>query len=473
MLVLKRINPAQSLFLRVFLWFILAIFLVSAASIFLVRALDSGAKYRPVKPEQKRELNQLTRKFQTQINKGRHESLSRLAQQFSKRSRARIVLVDPVENTLVSASNRRITPIEPLLVEFAIDSPVIALYARGMRFVGPSTVMENGKTYLLFESHPVPGGFQRLIREEYPGLFIALFILVSAGVCYLLVRSLLKPITQLQKASKAMASGDLTARVGSASERSDQIGQLGRDFNLMAEKVELLVNGQKRLLGDISHELRSPLARLQLSIGIALQHAQNSDEQDTSALVRIEKEANQIEAMIAQVLMLSRLDSGQAVLSLQLITLDEVLQPIIEDAKFEAEQKSKSLIYNKQNGLTDLRLYVDPQLFSSALENIIRNAIHYCQGQVLVEVTQEENGLVFKIKDDGSGMEETQLARIFEPFYRASNARDRNSGGVGLGLAIASRAIAQHQGKLSAKNRKVGGLEVNLTLPLNLEEDMA
>ena len=166
------------------------------------------------------------------------------------------------------------------------------------------------------------------------------------GLCYLFVRGLLNPIAQLSLASKQMATGEMGVRVGNASRRLDEIGQLGRDFNYMSEQVESLLTSQKRLLADISHELRSPLTRLQLSIGIALQQY----ESDTSvnmleALERVEKESQQIENMIAHVLLVSKLDNKQPIQNMQAVSLEQIMTPIIEDAQFEAAQKNKELSY--------------------------------------------------------------------------------------------------------------------------------
>lgn len=319
---------------------------------------------------------------------------------------------------------------------------------------------------MLFTAFVQPGGLLRVVRHEYPGLFLFFLISFSGGLCYLFVRSLLKPIIEVQRASRRMASGDLAVRVGSASNRMDEIGQLSRDFNSMSETVETLLNGQKRLLADISHELRSPLARLQLSIGIAQQQPSEHISIDSQlALERIEKEANQIESMIAQVLMLSRLDNQAAVLNKQSVSIAQLMSPILNDAMFEAKQKDKHITYNPKLD-PDYKIFVEPQLLGSAIENILRNAIHYSVSEILVKVEQSAGQIIWIIEDDGHGIDEQQIEKIFEPFYRSSTARDRNSGGVGLGLAIACRAVLQHNGKITASNLDSGGLQVKISLPM-------
>ena len=265
-----------------------------------------------------------------------------------------------------------------------------------------------------------------------------------------------------------MAIGEMGVRVGNASKRLDEIGQLGRDFNYMSEQVERLVTSQKRLLADISDELRSPLTRLQLSIGIALQQNESGMSASMSAaLDRIEKEALQIEDMISQVLLLSRLDNQQPIQNLQTVSLEQFMTPIITDAQFEAKHKNKELLYHADK---NINLYVEPQLLSSAIENILRNAIHYSHYShhlIHVSVSLQDNHIEWLIEDDGNGIEASQVYRIFEAFYRESSARDRNSGGVGLGLGltIAKHAVSKHQGFIQANNEPQGGLLVKICIP--------
>jgi two-component system, OmpR family, sensor histidine kinase CpxA len=298
---------------------------------------------------------------------------------------------------------------------------------------------------------------------------------ISAFLCFLFARSLVNPIRQLQHASQQMASGNLAIRVGSASKRHDEIGRLGRDFNIMSEQVERLIGNQKRLLADISHELRSPLARLQLSIGILQQQSEQLDSERVelhflfSSVARIEKEAAQIDSMLAQLLMLSRLDNPQSLLHKEVIDIQSLLAPIIGDAQFEARELNKLVSFEP---VTEISVEGDVQMLSSAIENVLRNAIKYANKQIDITVSISEQNLIIMICDDGEGIEQNQLSRIFEPFYRESLARDRASGGVGLGLAIAQRAIIKHQGKINACNMEGRGLQVTISLPIYTEREL-
>lgn len=461
---LNRFNPAKSLFFRVFLWFWLAALLIFMSSVWLANQLGSEAKYQPLNSQQQSDLVSLTHKLQNQIDKqNSNVDLKKVLNKVGHRNRFGLVLVDSSTRQIVHRVMRRRGVASEVFKDFSLQSSPLMLEAEGFTFVGPGLVKVAQTEYMLFLVAPRPGGNIRVIRHEYPGLFITFMFSLSLGLCYLFVRGLLNPIAQLRQASKRMATGEMGVRVGSASKRLDEIGQLGRDFNYMSEQVESLVNSQKRLLADISHELRSPLTRLQLSIGIALQKNESDMSADMlAALERIEKEALQIEDMIAQVLLLSRLDNQQPIQNLQTVSLENVMMPIITDAKFEAEQKNKKLSYQADENIS---LLAEPQLLSSAIENILRNAIHYSHHLVQVSVTVQGKNIVWEIEDDGNGIDESQLSRIFEAFYRESTARDRDSGGVGLGLAIAHHAINKHQGIIQASNRPHGGLLVKISLP--------
>jgi len=265
-----------------------------------------------------------------------------------------------------------------------------------------------------------------------------------------------------------MATGDLSARVANADKRHDEFGQLSQDINHMAEQVENLVDSQKRLLADISHELRSPLARLQMAIGIAQQSAEDNNltaDSQTESLTRIEKEANEIEAMITQVLALSRLEANTQQAVIEPVNVSSLIEQIVQDARFEASGCGKVLNTEIANAI---QISGDGQLLSRAFENLIRNAVKYAESVVYVTLATTEQGLVFTVRDDGDGVPEQELEQIFTPFYRTSTSRNRQSGGIGLGLAITRSAIQLHQGQITARNARPNGLNVEVILPMSL-----
>ncbi|MEZ5525737.1 MAG: ATP-binding protein [Pseudomonadales bacterium] len=297
----------------------------------------------------------------------------------------------------------------------------------------------------------------------FRGVSGVLALLVTGLISYLLARHLTSPVRQLQKAAQGMAAGDLAIRVaGKVGQRRDELGDLARDFNAMADEIERLVIAQKRMLRDVSHELRSPLARLQVALGLARKAAGEACEKDHD---RIEKEVGRLDELIGQVISLVRLESSAQALQKAPIDLKALLAEVVEDARFEggAEAIGVSLQVDET-----VEVQGDAELLHSALENVVRNAVAYtpAKSKVAVQLARTQQQVVIKVTDQGPGVAEAALESLFEPFYREADARDRASGGYGLGLAIAQRAIRLHGGEISAQNHPDGGLEVEIRLPL-------
>ena len=302
----------------------------------------------------------------------------------------------------------------------------------------------------------------------------ALFGLVlSSGIaCYFLAWYLTKPIVRLRSATRRLAAGDLTARTGApASRKRDEVTSLMRDFDAMAERLQILVQAQSRLLNDISHELRSPLARLNVALGLARQRA---GVESTDMLDRIELEASRLNELIGRILTLARLEDGEQRVPQTPVPLGELVASVAEDAEFEAQERHCHVHTSIPEG--DWGVRGNDSLLHSAVENVVRNAIRYTQEgtSVEIELTSEKRGsgaeAVLRVSDSGPGVPEDALGKLFEPFYRLDDARGRLTGGVGLGLAITERAVRFHGGKVSASNRAEGGLIVEIRLPLSATE---
>src|SRR5579864_9491985 len=269
-----------------------------------------------------------------------------------------------------------------------------------------------------------------------PGLIIA--IISSGLVCYFLSWYLTQPIVRLRAATRQLAAGDLTARSGApASQRRDELTGLMRDFDAMAARLELLVKAQSRLLNDISHELRSPLARLSVALGLARQRA---GLESADMLDRIELEATRLNELIGRILTLARLEDGEQLVPETPVPLDQLVASIAEDAEFEAQARHCHVRALIPEG--DWSVRGNPSLLHSAVENVVRNAIRYTQEgrSVEIELTSEEKPggpeAVIRVNDSGPGVPPDALEKLFEPFYRLDEARGRLTGGVGLGLAI-------------------------------------
>jgi len=296
-------------------------------------------------------------------------------------------------------------------------------------------------------------------------------------MCYLLAWSMTSPVTRLRKAAQSLAAGDLSARAGApAGGRRDELAELMRDFDRMAERIEGLVDSQSRLLKDVSHELRSPLARLSVALGLARQRATREVAPELApeleiALNRIELEADRLNQLIQRLLTISRLESGTDGVRRTMLSLRELVEQVARDAEYETPGRG-CRVTTPADAADEFLVEADPDLLRSAVENVVRNATRYTTEGTTVEVRLErqqaatgEEEMIVRVLDSGPGVPNEALPKIFEPFYRLDDARNRQTGGAGLGLSIADRAIKLHGGQLRASNRKEGGLEVEIRIP--------
>jgi len=287
-------------------------------------------------------------------------------------------------------------------------------------------------------------------------------VILTAGLfCYGLARYLTSPIGKLRRATQKFADGDLQTRVASEiGNRRDEVGKLAEDFDEMAERIESLVTAEKRLTQDISHELRSPLARLNVALELARVKA-NPETQ--SLFERIETESYRLNEMISRLLTLSKLETDAENFEKHEINLTKLFEQIVADADFEANANGKSVKILQKS---ECRVFGNENLLRSAIENVLRNAVRYTKENTSVEVSleKENKNALISVRDFGAGVPEGELEKLFRPFYRVQTARDRKSGGIGLGLAIAERAVHAHGGTIEAKNLE-NGLSVKISLP--------
>ena len=322
-------------------------------------------------------------------------------------------------------------------------------------------------------------------REMAPRLLIGLIVsvLVTFGITMLITR----PIGSLREAARQLASGNLRARArwpkGRKNPKSgDELWGLVYDFNEMADRLETLVDAQMLLLRDVSHELRSPLARLSVALELAREEAQpgisgaGMDEQ----LCRIEREAGRLNTLIGQLLSLSHLESTTRLPVMQEIPLVALVKDLLPDMEYEAQRRHCSVVFRQSKKLSSEsktgpagEVLGSPELLVRAVENVIRNAIAYTAEGTLVEidifdeVRAAAKFRVLQVKDHGPGVPEAALQSIFRPFYRLDMARQRSTGGYGVGLAITERAVRLHGGAVTARNAAEGGLIVEMRLPIS------
>jgi len=337
---------------------------------------------------------------------------------------------------------------------------------RGMAAV--RIVGSGGKSYAMVAEvpHPPPPP-----GSEQPSYMIVIRLLavltVSGMICYALARYLTAPILGLGAAARRLASGDLKVRVGpTMGSRNDEISRLAHDFDGMAERIESLLTSQRVLLRDISHELRSPLARLNVALELC---RKRSDAEAGKALDRIEREACRLNELIEQLLTLNRVESGISGHEKTQIDLARLIQEISEDADFEARSMNRSVKFTSRD---ECSVEGNEDLLRRAIENVARNSVRYTEEGSTVDISLRRiqgNGSprgVITIRDNGSGVPEESIPHLFKPFYRAERGRDRESGGAGLGLAITEAAVRLHNGTVQAMNADDGGLIIEITLPI-------
>jgi two-component system OmpR family sensor kinase len=326
--------------------------------------------------------------------------------------------------------------------------------------------LPGGDTYLLFLPTATMPLLERFLFGVRPAPPVVLFVtgaMVSLAFGALLAWYVARPIRHLRSAFASLSVGRFETRVAPLiGRRRDEVADLGRDFDGMAQQLQALTAAQRSLLHDVSHELRTPLARLQAAIGLARQSPQKLE----ASLDRIESEAERVDELVGQLLTLSRLETavpGGHLERAERVDLVDLVASVAADARFEAEASGRAVAFT---GEGELFAEVRAELLHRAVENVVRNAIQHTGPGTTVEVSAARRGdeLVVTVADRGPGVPEADLETIFEPFYRG--AQGRPGRGFGLGLAIARRAVEAHGGRVRAKNRPGGGLVLEMSVPL-------
>ena len=376
-----------------------------------------------------------------------------------KDSRPRIYLTDLDGSVLTTKrhSNYKVKAIRNFVT--TIDNPDVPkqkLYGHYM-VAGPVPVVLANEDLMMYVSvkwNQPPPFLLRLFDK--PLQLLLAVMLASTPLLLWLAWALSQPARRLERAAQRVAKGEF--EVDPTLEKgTSEFRQAGKSFNQMVEAVNQMISGQQRLLSDISHELRSPLTRLRMANALAIRKQGESQE-----LERIDTEAQRLEQMISELLTLSRMQVDSHI-TREIQPLSSLWEEILKDAEFEAEQMNKNLTFS---AIPDRSISGNPKLLMSALDNIIRNAIYYGKDKVDVQMNVKQDQLTIQVNDNGDGVPEAELESIFRPFYRVSTARDRNSGGTGLGLTITESAIRQHSGTITASRSSLGGLQVEITLPI-------
>ncbi|ADW75913.1 integral membrane sensor signal transduction histidine kinase [Rahnella aceris] len=339
------------------------------------------------------------------------------------------------------------------------DRPKKKKYGR-VEMVGPFSVRDGEDNYQLYLMRPASSSQSDFINLMFdrPLLLLIVTMLISAPLLLWLAWSLAKPARKLKNAADDVARGNLKQHPELEAGPQEFLAT-GASFNQMVSALERMVTAQQRLISDISHELRTPLTRLQLAT--ALMRRRHGEGKE---LQRIENEAQRLDGMINDLLVLSR-SQHKNELSRETLKASELWAGVIDDAQFEAEQMGKNLEVTSPPG--PWKLIGNAAALDSALENIVRNALRYSHHHIVLNFAHDSEGITITVDDDGPGVSEEDREQIFRPFYRTDEARDRESGGTGLGLAIVDTAVQQHRGKVKAEDSPLGGLRLIIWLPLH------
>ncbi|EAT12761.1 HAMP domain-containing protein [Bermanella marisrubri] len=402
-----------------------------------------------------------------------YSSVKQWFRQQPKKDTRRLFIVKNDQDIL----NRRIPDaLDALRTRLSEQKPFIHERRHGRAMLGRLFLLPNGNHIeVLVHTRIGPPPFHHTILENIAYL-ITLLIAISGIISWLLTRYILKPIIELRHATHQIVLGNFDLRLSSKIKQSGDIALLAQDFDHMADTLQRSLQSHKHLLHDISHELRSPITRLQLATELA---KQAFSDKDNEHFLRIDKEIEQIKDMITTLLNLPAYELEPHLAIQDSIDLLELIETIRSDLNFQ--QDHIKIEINNQLPMMyqhECIIHANSQLLHSAIENVLRNALNYHDTNSAITINIQlltknaSHYLAIRICDQGPGVRSELLEEIFKPFYRTSAARDRLSGGHGLGLAISKRALELHGGYIEACNQKPSGLCVTLSLPLSLTVDV-
>jgi two-component system sensor histidine kinase CpxA len=452
------INEKMSLFLKIFLWFWLAMALIVGA----VTLVNWSTQSEPLARQWQTFVGEAVNlNSQTSAQIYESEGIEGLNAYLNRSSQAQRVnsvgFFDDKKNLI--AGNLKSDEIKELFDKAMQSGQPEFLRLENKTYAAKKVTLKSGVNYIyvleLKRFQEPPFFTTRLLLQ------ILTVVLTGGLVCYALAFYLTSPISKLRRATQKFAEGDLQTRVSEkVGKRGDELSKLAKDFDEMAERIEALVTAEKRLTQDISHELRSPLARLNVALELARVKA---NPETKTLLERIENESNRLNEMLSRLLTLSKLESGSGDFDKMEVNLTRLFNQVVSDADFEAQAKGKSVKVLKEDAV---KVFGNENLLRSAIENVLRNAVKYTKDDTAVEVSLAKNGksAIVSVRDHGAGVPDDELEKLFKPFYRLHTARDRKTGGIGLGLAIAERAVNAHNGEIKAKNTD-DGLIVEIKVP--------
>jgi two-component system sensor histidine kinase CpxA len=454
----------NSFFFRIFLWFWLVNVLLVGSTAYLSNQFLTRAQMLPwseldsqrflyLAGKVERTLNDFPIAMQSKEtsnpNSPTHSELTAMLRETALDMRLPMLLVDHDTLNPIYALPPAALIAADDIAPFVMSPLLGSIKSAGTQFSGPGVIEVAGRSYSLFFAKPNPLSlFLGDTRFAPPYMLIGI-VCISGVLCFMLAWSIVRPVRQLREASQKMARGELDVQIESKSIGKGEIGELSLDFNSMASQIQSHITAQQQLLGDISHELKSPLARQQIAHDLLRRALCKSDWQDAEKkLNRAELETQRLDSLISELLCAADWRQSKEH-NFETINLHDIVTGIIADAKFETHEKPLSIMFNNTlSNETSAFLRGDKSKLISAIENVIRNAIHYAHSCVEVRLYTHHNKLCVLVSDDGCGVSAEAIPHLFKPFFRASAARERDTGGVGLGLSITKKIIELHRGSV-------------------------
>ena len=450
----------RSLFLKIFLWFWATVIATGVALIltFILEPRSVPSRWHATLQDTARYSGAIAVE---EAERGGAPAASAYLERIERETSLRACLFDSAGGLIAGGDCESF---QDVASHVTVSSPSTFSMRYGIARVALALRGSSGREYIFATELPAGPRAALGINRASIALKWGIALLVSGFICYLLTRYLTTPILRLRAASQQLAAGDLSTRAAAAIERRhDELGDLVRDFDAMACRIEELVSRQRQLISDVSHELRSPLARLFVALDLGRERKGNDPAFD-----HMEKDLGLLNEMIGRLLDVARLDTSAPPVPMMPVDLAEIVSQVVRDADFESHERNGSV---KLTAYEQSFVQGNAKLLQSAIENVVRNAIGYTEPGTPVEILlQSERGSSasfarLTVRDYGPGVPESELVNIFQPFYRVSDARDRQSGGAGLGLAIADRVIRLHGGTIRAENAARRGLQVEILLP--------
>lgn len=450
---------------KIFLTFWLTFFLVVVGFSVMLQVLGSEEPVQPLGEFHRRQLEQHQTQIQTVFRNRGLQGLRRFTQDVETNRGVTVLLVAEDGKDIL---NRDVPVSVKSFVASNRDAGVPLMQMRERRMIlGPVTLQGVEPPARLVVWLPMAASdtspLDRWWSGRYAAAQLVVGLLVSGLMSLALSLTLTRPLNRLEQAASRLAQSHFDTRdIDAVAMRKDEIGSLAKEFAHMARQLHGALESRQRLLRDVSHELRSPLTRLQVAIGLA---SRQVGPDHLAAFERMELECERLNALIGEVLALARAGNDSQEHTRIEFDLAATLRSLVADARFEAQSAGKDVTLQVPERLT---LSGNESRVGSAIENVVRNAIAYTPVQTAVSVvaSRKADGVCVVVTDAGPGVPDLELTNIFMPFYRVSQARERETGGTGVGLAIAAQAVQWHGGRIEARNRPEGGLVIEMHLPV-------